>query len=161
VAQSGGIPTPVTARTNEEQKTGTGHTLPSLLPDGRRFLYRRGYDLYAGSLDVKPEEQSLAKIIPAPFGVEFVRDGNTQDGNLFFLREGTLLAQHFDTRALKFTGDAIPVAQGLGSGPQHGHFSVTAGGVLAYRVRGTNERQLAWVDRQGRMLKQIGAPRDV
>ncbi len=157
VPQSGGIPTPVTALA----KSDLGHTLPSLLPDGRRFLYRRGYDLYVGSLDVRPEEQSLAKIMPSPFGVEFVRDGNSSDGNLFFLRETTLLAQHFDTKTLKFTGDAIPVAQNVGSGPQHGHFSVTAGGVLAYRARGVTARQLTWVDRQGRVLKTIGEPGEV
>src|SRR5262249_51234415 len=72
VPQSGGILTPVTAM----RKGEPGHTLPFLLPDGKRFLYRRGTDLYVGSLDVKPEDQSLTKIMQSPFGMEFVRDGN-------------------------------------------------------------------------------------
>ncbi|MEO8098807.1 MAG: protein kinase [Acidobacteriota bacterium] len=158
VSQSGGVPVPVTVPGPGEP----AHTLPFLLPDERHFLYRRGGDLYSGSLDTRPEDQSREKIVAAPFGVEFVRDGDSADGNLFFLNNGTLMAQHFDTKAMKLTGDPIPVAQDVANGPQHGHFSVTKGGVLAYRTRRQgSQRQLSWVDRKGNPLKTIGDPRSL
>jgi hypothetical protein len=77
-----------------------------------------------------------------------------------FLREGTLMAQPFDTEHLALTGEAVPVAEGVGSAGSRGWFSVSASGTLAYRTTGgsaTNE-QLTWYDRKGLVLGKVGDP---
>ena len=60
---------------------------------------------------------------------------------------------------MKLTGDPIPVAQRVGNGPQHGHFSVTASGVLAYRANQESQIQLTWMSRQGGVSSRIAGPR--
>ena len=109
VSASGGVPTPVTTLAKGE----TFHGLPSLLPDGRHFLYLRtrgaaGRGLFAGSLDVKPEDQPLQQIAPAEVGVTFSASSNAVGGDLFFVRDGTLMAQPFDWKKLSLTGEPVP-----------------------------------------------------
>ncbi len=161
VSASGGVPTPVTRLAKGE----TFHGLPSLLPDGRHFLYLRtrgaaGRGLFAGSLDVKPEDQPLQQIAPAEVGVTFSASSNAVGGDLFFVRDGTLMAQPFDWKKLSLTGEPVPVVQQIGMAPVHAHFSVTAGGVLAYRTGPGTKSQLTWVDRAGRPQEKVGEPGD-
>jgi hypothetical protein len=47
-----------------------GHRFPQFLPDGRHFLYLRvstddpnRTGIYAGSIDAKPDEQSLKRLL--------------------------------------------------------------------------------------------------
>ena len=158
VKAAGGVPQPVTSLAKGEGF----HALPSLLPDGRHFLYligaaaTRGF--YVGSLDAKPDQQPRVQVAPAQLGATFVPARNPAGGDLFFVRDGTLMAQPFDPKAQRLTGDPIPVVQQIGTGPNHGHFSVTAGGVLAYRTGPGNKRQLAWLDRAGKVLDTAGDP---
>ena len=58
---------PVTVRDAASERT---HIFPVFLPDGRHFLYSRMSSnnvsktgVYVGSLDAKPEEQSLTPLI--------------------------------------------------------------------------------------------------
>ena len=159
VKAAGGVPEPVTALAQGELH----HVLPSILPDGRHFLYMiargnntRGF--YAGSLDAKPDQQSRVQVAPAQFGATFVRSRNPAGGDLFFVRDGTLMAQPFDPKAQRLIGDPISVVQQIGTGPAHAHFSVTAGGVLAYRTGPGNKNQLTWLDRAGKVLDTAGDP---
>jgi Tol biopolymer transport system component/predicted Ser/Thr protein kinase len=158
VKATGGVPQPVTALAKGESL----HTLPSLLPDGRHFLYlfnagaKGGF--YVGSLDAKPDQQPRVQVAPAQFGATFVRSGNSAGGDLFFVRDGTLMAQPFDPKAQRLTGDPIPVVQQIGTRGRHAHFSVTAGGVLAYRTGPGNKTQLTWLDRAGKVLDTAGEP---
>src|SRR5262249_44428253 len=61
VPEAGGPPTPVTALDSSRQEVYHGR--PSVLPDGRHFLYLRNSTspeyrgIYVGSLDVKPQDQ--------------------------------------------------------------------------------------------------------
>ena len=81
---------------------------------------------------------------------------------MLFLRGGTLLAQPFDTGRMELAGDAVPVAEYVGSGTANftilehaGFFSASATGVLAYRTGptgGGNNNQLTWFDRRGKVL---------
>ena len=48
------------------------------------------------------------------------------------LRDGTLMAQSLDAKRLELTGQAVPVAERVGSTNQYGNFS--ANGSLAYRT---------------------------
>ena len=41
-------------------------------------------------------------------------------GHLLFVREGTLLAQPFDPKQLKTTGDAFPIVEGIAVNPTNG-----------------------------------------
>jgi hypothetical protein len=157
VSASGGVPTPVTVLAAGELV----HTLPSLLPDGRHFLYfRQGptRGIYAGSLDVKPEQQSRQQVAPAEFGATYAQANNPAGGVLFFVRDGTLMAQPFDAKALRLTGDPVPVVPQIGTGVSHAHFSVTSSGVMAYRTGSGRENQLAWVDRSGGIQQKAGDP---
>jgi serine/threonine protein kinase len=160
VSASGGLPVAVTALAEEV----SFHSLPSLLPDGRHFLYlgsqasQPGRGIYSGSLDVKPDQQSRQRIAPAEFGATYAQASNAAGGVLFFVRDGTLMAQPFDSKTLSLSGDAIPIVQQIGVGPAHAHFSVTSSGVLAYRTGAGPNLQPAWVDRQGNIAQRIGQP---
>jgi eukaryotic-like serine/threonine-protein kinase len=157
VKAAGGIPQPVTARLLGE----TYHALPSLLPDGRHFLYLIGgatSGVYVGSLDTKPDQQPRVKVAEAQLAATFVRSGNAAGGDLFFVRDGTLMAQAFDPKVQRLTGDPVPVVQQIGVGGASAHFSVTAGGVLAYRTGSGSKTQLTWLDRAGKILDTAGDP---
>ena len=159
VKASGGIPATLVALRPSESFVA----LPSLLPDAKHFLFlgldsTKGRELYIGSLDAKSDQQSRDPVAPARFGATFVRAGNSAGGYLFFVRDGTLMAQPFDGKAARLTGDPQPIVQQIGTGPNHAHFSVTAGGVLAYRTGPGTKAQLTWVDRTGNVQGVIGDP---
>jgi eukaryotic-like serine/threonine-protein kinase len=64
VSAAGGTPTPLTVL--DKSRNEYAHQLPTILPDGRHFVYARvsipfeGGGVYIGSLDVKPEQQQKA-----------------------------------------------------------------------------------------------------
>jgi Tol biopolymer transport system component len=70
---------------------------------------------------------------------------------LLFPRQRTLFAQPFDVRKLRLTGDAVPIAAGIGAGtaPASATYSASQTGVLAYLVGGSALEQLMWYDRSG------------
>jgi Tol biopolymer transport system component/predicted Ser/Thr protein kinase len=164
VSASGGAASTVT--TLDTARGETRHTSPSFLPDGRHFVYVRSSSrlensgVYVGSLDTKPEQQSLRRMLAAESGAVYAST-DSKKGHLLFLRGGTLLAQPFDTSRMDLAGNAVPVAEHVGSGgilqssEQTGLFSASATGVLAYRTgpaSGGNTNQLAWFDRRGQVL---------
>jgi hypothetical protein len=106
-------------------------------------------------LDVKPEEQSREPVLATPYAAPYV------DGNLFFMREGTLMVQPFDASKLQFRGEAVPVAEHVAITGLTGIFSASPAGVLAYRtgIAPTNGAfQLTWFDRQGKVTGTAGEP---
>jgi hypothetical protein len=139
------------------------HIFPSFLPDGRHFLYLRAPEnpgIYLGSLDVKPEQQSSRRILSTSLMAVYAPSADPGMGRLFFLREGTLLAQAFDEKSLLLQGDPIPVAERVGSLFLSGQFSVSPSGVLAFRGGKTALwlSRLSWFDRQGKQLGNAGEP---
>ena len=54
-------------------------------------------------------------------------------GYVLFSRETSLMAQAFDAGRLELTGEAVPIAEGVGSGGPR-RFSASMTGVLAYRT---------------------------
>jgi eukaryotic-like serine/threonine-protein kinase len=77
------------------------------------------------------------------------------DGNVFFMRDGTLMVQPFDTGKLKLRGDPVPVAEHVGTAGSIGLFSVSPTGVLVYRSGDSATAgvfQATWFDRQGKPL---------
>jgi len=158
VSSAGGVPTPITEV--DRSRGETFHALPSFLPDGKHFVYLRVgtpdiRGIYIGSLDAKPAEQSKERIVANQYAAPYV------DGNLFFLRDGTLMTQPFDEKKLQLTGEATPVAEHVGAEQSAGWFSVSPTGVLAFRagVQVAGGRQATWFDAQGKQTGTFGEPR--
>jgi eukaryotic-like serine/threonine-protein kinase len=151
VSAAGGIPTELTALDRDLL-----HSQPTFLPDGKHFLYLRSgtvdaAGIYVGSVDAKPADQSRERILATTFGAPYV------DGNLFFMRDGTLMAQPFDAGRLQLRGEPVPVAEHVAALRLNGIFSVSPTGVLAYRT-GTAAAGLqpTWFDRQGKQEGSFG-----
>jgi Tol biopolymer transport system component len=146
----------VEAATRLDRARGeVGHAWPSLLPDGRHFLF---VSIMAGRsvLDIK---------LGALGSLESRMVGHTDtravyaNGCLIYTSGGTLLAQRLDPRSGRTSGDAVVLAERLSSGGGVGDFSVSTNGVLAYRPTLSAARsRLVWMDRGGRMLGQAAPP---
>jgi Tol biopolymer transport system component len=155
VSAAGG--TPVAAVKAEASRKETEVGWPEFLPDGRHFLYMvsgqkpedSAYRI--GSLD-STESKALA---PAQTLVSYA-----PPGYLLFVRDKTLVAQPFDAKALKTTGEPIPLAEHIGTDSVGlARFSVSRNGTLAYRTGETGDRFL-WVDRSGKEGDVVGDPGD-
>ncbi len=128
---------------------------PAFLPDGKHFLFlaiapKVTESMYRiGSLDSK-QTQPFA---PAQSQITYV-----DPGYLLFLRDRTLVAQRFDAKTLKTTGEPIPLAEQVGTDSVGlARFSVSREGTLAYRTGEMTDR-LVWVDRTGKELQTEGDP---
>jgi Tol biopolymer transport system component len=150
IAAGGGTPT-VATRLGAGQAT---HRWPQFLPDGRRFLFFIGFvqpdvrGVYVGSLD----DSEATRVTDADSAPVFA-----PPGFLLFVRQGVLVARHFDPDRGLASGPPIPVAQGIGEdGTGRGAFAVSATGVLAHRAGGIQRRQLVWVDRAGVVRGNVG-----
>jgi Tol biopolymer transport system component len=153
VPAEGGVATDLTALDPSRQERQ--HVQPTFLPDGRHFIYFHPGSpeysgIYVGSLDVKPADQSRERLVATTFGGAWAPSATGAGGHVFFLRDGTLMAQPFDAGRLKLTGEPVPVAERVGALTYNGFFSISANGTLAYRTGAPANRQLAWFDRQGK-----------
>jgi Tol biopolymer transport system component/tRNA A-37 threonylcarbamoyl transferase component Bud32 len=159
IPAGGGTPAPITALAAGE----TGHKFPKFLPDGRHFLYLRVspnpdvMGVYVGSIDARPEEQSSTRLLATNRQSYFASTGG-ETGHLIFLRETALMAQPFDAAALRLSGEATPIAQGVDSFPAqaYGLFDVSSTGTLVYRGGGGGQQALVWFDETGTPGKAIG-----
>jgi hypothetical protein len=137
VPARGGIAMPVTALAKGEIR----HVFPQFLPDGRHFLYLRVSNdpnqmgIYIGSIDVKPEQQSLKRLLATNREAYYAAAPAGGTGHLIFLRDTTLMAQPFDPRRMELSGEPTPIAEGVDSfsGANYGLFSVSDTGALVYR----------------------------
>jgi eukaryotic-like serine/threonine-protein kinase len=163
VSASGGVAAPVTILDRSRQEGA--HRFPRFLPDGHRFLYLRisnkpeNLGIYVGSIDTKPEEQSLKPLLLTDRQAMYAPSLAGGPGRLVFLRDTTLFAQPFDPARLELSGEPVPVADQVGSFAEAnaGLFSVSASGVLAYRVgAGGGQRRLTWFDPQGKVVGTVG-----
>jgi eukaryotic-like serine/threonine-protein kinase len=162
VSSSGGTPKAVTTLAADE----TAHRWPQFLPDSRRFLYLRVSNasdktgVYVGSLDVKPEEQSLNPLVVTNRQAWWVTSEISGKSYLLIQREEALVAQPFDVNTATLSGTPVPVANGVGSfaGATSGLWSVARNGALVYRAGGTGLPQFTWLDPTGRILGTAGDP---
>jgi len=148
----------------DQSRKETSHRYPCFLPDGRHFLYlaqgvnrglgdvREDNAIYGGSLEGK----QATRVLAASSNVAYA-----PSGHLLFAQGQTLMAQPFDAKDLRLTGDLFPIAEQLAlvswnvSGAL---FSVSENGVLCYRQGPTDLKQLTWFDRAGRRLGVVGEP---
>jgi dipeptidyl aminopeptidase/acylaminoacyl peptidase len=115
--------------------------------------------VFLGSLDAKPGEQSLTMLIATPFAPQIVASTN---GNcvVLFQRETTLWAQDFDISRSQLLGEPTRVADHVGSTRAFGFFAASSGAIV-HRNALTEVGQLAWFDRRGQRLAQMGQPLDL
>jgi eukaryotic-like serine/threonine-protein kinase len=153
VRETGGAVSPLTEL--DASRKEEFHLAPTFLTDGRHFVYLRispsapeMSGSYVGTLDAKPDEQGAQRLMPYVVGLTYVTAGDSDPGRLLFLREGTLMAQPFDTKRLALAGNPVPIAERVGSFRDGGFFSASSNDVLVYRIDNT-DFQLAWFDRQG------------
>jgi Tol biopolymer transport system component len=146
---------------------------PHFLPDGQRYLSiaitegAAAATALLGSLQQGLSDERLATIGETHSGIVYATAReHAPTAYLLFVRDSTLMAQPVDAETLRARGDARQVAMGVRSGLERwvGDFSASLNGVLVYRSATPNERQLAWYDREGRLLAELpgdGSDRDV
>ena len=153
VSESGGEPTPATEL--DVSLKDNSHRWPHFLPDGRHFLYtaraatNAETGVYVSSLDSKESKRILTAQSNAVYAPQ---------GYLLFVRDGTLMAQRFDADRLELEQSLTPLIDGVAHAPEsaYAHFSLSSdGNVLVYRSGGLDYR-LAWFDRSGRSLGEVG-----
>jgi Tol biopolymer transport system component len=145
--------TPVVAAKADPARKEVQVGWPEFLPDGRHFIFmvinqKADQSAYRiGSLDsseTKPFAPAQSMLVYAP------------QGYLLFLKDRTLMAQAFDAKAIKTTGEPMPLAEQIGTDSVGlARFSVSRDGVLAYRT-GESGGRLLWVDRSGKELDTVG-----
>ena len=168
VKAEGGTAVPVTALAAGE----TNHRWPQFLPDGHHFLYQRvssdpsRMGVYVGSVDAKPEQQSLTRLLATNRQAYYAAAADGGSGHLVFLRDTTLWAQPFDPVKLEKSGEPAPVpiadADGVDSfaAATGGLFSVSDSGTLVYRKVAEPRVAPTWFDLQGKPAGTLAEPGD-
>ena len=151
VPEGGGTPEKIT-----EPKPGWTHRNPYFLPDGDHFLFvsREAVGttgsvgmLYGASLSGEKPRQILERASNVQYA----------EGYLLYLRETVLVAQRFDPKSLKFSGDPAPVAEKLDYWNARDVAAFTAAhGTLIFRHGSLQKTQPMWVDRTGKELGRFG-----
>jgi Tol biopolymer transport system component len=151
VSSSGGAVSDATSAQGSES-----HRWPSFLPDGRHFLYQVRFGapgknvIFAGSLDSKDRHEILSVDTDAEY----------RDGYLLFRRNDRLVAAPFDPERLQVRGDPVELVNRIEYFPPTSKTIFSIGSdVLAYTARSDARlARLAWFDRGGRELGQVGPP---
>ncbi len=152
VPAGGGEPQPVTAL--DSTRGETAHRFPQFLPDGRHFLFvalpaRAGkFEIYLGSLD-SPKRQLL---LSAGSGVTWA-----PPGNLLFARDGKLIAQGFDAKAMRLRGEPKSLGDVVSSTSYSGGpiASASRTGSVAYATLQVTNQRMTWTDFTGREIAPI------
>jgi dipeptidyl aminopeptidase/acylaminoacyl peptidase len=135
-----------------------GGSLPSFLPDGTHFLHvlpgSKGAGIAVGQLGTADRRLLVQGN---------VSQASYAQGYLWYVREGTLLAQHFDSNHIALSGEAVPLANPVvtGSGNMSA-FSGSSSGVIAYEAGDDiwTSSRLLWFDRSGKQIGSIGDEAD-
>ncbi len=156
--------TPKAATTLDQAGGEVQHEGPAFLPDGRRFLYS-SMGSPSGALD--PRGIYLASL-DTPGETRLLVPGATQpryaNGHVFFVQNGTLLAQPLDATSGTLRGAPLPLVEDVtlsivGATGSTAAYSVSDN-VLAYQAAVRTESSLMWFDRAGRGLAPITDPAD-
>ncbi|HEY6552496.1 MAG TPA: protein kinase, partial [Vicinamibacteria bacterium] len=139
----------------------TGHRWPQFLPDGEQFLFSvrssqpEHSGLFVASLAATDERRRLV--------ADWSRGAATGE-ELLFSRGRTLFGQTFDAARSSLRGEATPIARDLAVPASTFYagwawFATSPNGTLVYVTAGGSDTvQLAWVDRHGSRLHDVGRP---
>ena len=151
VPSTGGSPSAVTPI---NPKLHTTHRWPFFLPDGQHFLYlatnhsfpqAEQNGVHLASLDGKVDRL----LMPSLAGAVYV------PGNLLYVKESNLYAQHLDLEGLSLTGPIARLADGIvvDVGVWHATFTASQANELIFQTGAASAlSRLEWVDRQGKHL---------
>jgi serine/threonine protein kinase/dipeptidyl aminopeptidase/acylaminoacyl peptidase len=133
--------------------SGMALTGPQFLPDGHHFLFatQRPPAARAGSLDAQTSTVVLNDIASrAIYG----------SGHLLYVRQGTLMAQPFDTAKLTVSGVPTPIVDRIATREGLALLaSASSTGTIGYVLDdGSATSQIAWLDRSGKVIKLLGRP---
>ncbi len=152
VPEGGGTPEKIT-----ETKPGWTNRNPYFLPDGDHYLFivrdtgnaSSAGSLYGASLSGEKSRQILERASNVQYS----------EGYLLYLRETVLVAQRFDPKSLKFSGDPTPVAEKLDYWNARDLIAfTTAHGTLVFRHGALQKTQPMWVDGTGKEIGRFGDP---
>ena len=159
VPAAGGTPTELTHI--DGSAAGLSHRVPSFLPDGEHVLF---FQLSADN--TRPEGMRLVSLKDKK--ITNVTDERSagmyvEPGYLFFIREGNLMAQRFNTSKLALEGAAAPIAEDVQfhSTRRTGTFTASPTGLLVYLAGAEGGKtQGHWYDLySGKDLGKAGSPR--
>ena len=132
---------------------------PHFLPDGKHFLFLNTGNEQARSMVCVGSTASADRkqIVAADSNAIFTRSASGA-GFIFFVRDGALLAQGFDTETNSTMGEAFRVSEKIRVNiNSRAYFSVSDNATLVYDPFGEGEmRQMAWFDRSGKQIETIG-----
>jgi len=143
VSSDGGVPTGL-GPAQLVELTGGGHVLP-----GGRFIYSSASGVYAAALDGTGTPVQVSTTGAAD--TAYIPANGRGDDHLLFATGGALLAQTFDPRTLKLSGEPVVVAERIGG------FSASDTGTILYSEVGEG-RRLVWMNRQGMQIGTAWAP---
>src|SRR5262245_28516856 len=152
VPATGGVPTVLTTT----DPSRYFQWLPQFLPDDQHFLFlaygkQAGQTgIYVGSLSDKATQQVLSSDYGAVYAA----------GYLLFVRNGALMGQSFDARALKLVGEPFLIAEQVKTTNLIPRVSVAESGTLVFQSAGAQPPQLVWFDRSGKQLGTVGESAD-
>ncbi|MGE5176305.1 MAG: TolB family protein, partial [Hyphomicrobiales bacterium] len=158
VSAAGGIAAP--AGRCDHAANEIGQAWPHFLPDGKHYLYigvtsgQGESHLRVGTLG-SPESKVLLN------GV--TRTEYVPQGYLLYVRDHALMAQRFDAKALKTTGEPFPIADDVNTDfAGNADFSASTTGVLAYSGGASGgAAEMTWYDRTGKPVGTEGAPGEI
>jgi serine/threonine protein kinase len=131
--------------------SGVFPIFPHFLPDGRHFIYTDLNTTIISSLDAspsKPPSQGMALAKDGTANVMYVPSVTSGSGYLLFVHGTTLMAQHFDDRQLKLTGEPVPVADKVD------YFWASRNAIDYWKAPLANY-QPTWVDVKGKTLGTV------
>ena len=147
------------AAVTKVESQGRTHRLPWFLPDGKHLFY------LAGSQTSDVDQGTSIQLLDLASGKSTLLARESSEGHfvepgyLVFVREGNLLAQPFDRKALKTTGPALPIAEGVAFEAFRwvGKFTISDTGTLVYQSNEAYRKsRLTWFDLEGRPLGTVG-----
>ncbi len=151
VSASGGVPEAVTFI--DQAPGDTRHAWPFFLPDGQHFLFVARRPDSADEIRVGKLGSKESRVV----GHTETRVEYAPPGYLLYMNGGRLVAQPFDARSARTTGEPAPVSESIGG--WLGAFSGSSAGILAYRPQtAQGQGRLVWVARDGRPLGEAVPP---
>ncbi len=133
----------------------TSHRWPNFLPDGNHFLYfahgatNADDGIYLAAPDSKERKLLLRNDSNAIYAAP---------GYLLFVRDNTLMAQHFNPRSLALEGEAKPVADhvAVNTDTWRSILTASANGELLYQHGAAGGgSQLVWYDASGKQGEPV------
>ncbi len=158
ISPSGGTPVQVTKL--DEQRGEESHRWPYFLPDGHHFLYLAANfggkfeinAIFVGSLDSGEKTFVVNTSSNAAYAAP---------GYLLYARDNALLAQRFDLRTHRLSGEPRTITDAVQYFTQIDLSLFATGGngnLVVQSGKGADKSELRWYDRSGKQVGTVGGP---